>query len=57
MGFDVGQQVLAVPGVVAEREHVGTGGEQGVGHVGRQAEAVAGIFGVYHHQIQGQGAA
>ena len=51
---DVGDQLLAVPGVVAQRDRVGAGGQDGFGHVGRQAEAVAGVLAVDHHQVGAQ---
>ncbi len=55
LGFDVAQQFLAVPGVVAEGNDVGAGGEQVGGHGGCEAEAVAGVFAVHHDQIEGKG--
>ena len=51
---DEGNDFLAVPGVVAEREDVGAGGEQGARHLGRQAEAVRGVLGVDHREIDAQ---
>ena len=51
----VGDDLLAVPGVVAERQHVGAGGEQRLGHLWAEAEAVRGVLGVHHHQIEAKG--
>ena len=51
---DVGDDLLAVPGVVAQRDHVGAGGEQRARHVGGQAEAVRGVLGVHHREVDAQ---
>ena len=45
---------LAVPGVVAQRDHVGAGGEQRARHFGRQAEAVRGVLGIHHREVDAQ---
>ena len=52
--LDVGDDLLAVPGVVAERDHVGAGGEEGARHVGRQAEAVRGVLAIHHDAGRGE---
>ena len=51
---DVGNDLLAVPGVVAQRDHVGAGGEQRGRHVGSEAEPVRGVLGVHHGEVDAQ---
>ena len=51
---DKGNDLLAVPGVVAQRDHVRPGGEQRLRHVGAQPEAVRGILGVDDRQVDAQ---
>ena len=46
-----GDDLLAVPGVVAKGDGIGAGGEQCLGHVRGQAEAVRGILGVDRNEI------
>jgi hypothetical protein len=48
---DIGDDFLAVPGMVAERDGVGSGREQGVSHFRRQPEAVGGVFRIHGDEI------
>jgi len=49
---DVGQGLLLVPGVVAQRDAVGARGEDLVGRVFGDAEAGGGVLAVDHHEVE-----
>ena len=51
---DIGYDLLAVPGVVAEGYRIRSGGEQGVRHVWCEAETVRGVLPVDHRHIGGK---
>ena len=54
MVADEGDDLLAVPGVVAEGDDVRPGFEHRPRHVRRQAEAVRGVLPVHDRQIDAQ---
>ena len=45
-GGEVGRDLLAAPGVVAERDRVGAGGEEALGELRRDADAVGDVLAV-----------
>ena len=51
LGLQVGDDLLAVPGVVAQGDDIAAGQEEGARHVRREAEAVAGILAIHDHQF------
>ena len=52
LGFEEGDDLPPVPGMVAEGDHVGAGLQEGPGHVGGEAEAVGGVLAVHHHEVE-----
>lgn len=50
--LEVGDDLLAVPGVIAQRQHIRPGGKQRARHLGRQAEAVRGVLRIHHHEVE-----
>ena len=48
---DVGYDLFAIPGVIAECDHVGAGGEQRIRHIRGETEAVRGVLGVDHRKL------
>ena len=51
LAHNIGNDFLAIPGVVAERNGVRAGGEQSFRHFRRQAKAMRGIFRIHRHEI------
>ena len=51
---DIRDDLLAVPGVIAEGNHIRPRGEQRAGHVRRKAEAVRGVLRVDDRKVDAQ---